>query len=84
MARLARTRLPSLMEYKHWIVKHGVVIPEDERLRSECKDENMTDNTEDKYLDDDEKDEVDKSVADWLKAWSKREAVSKKLKRISK
>jgi hypothetical protein len=47
----------------------------------------VTDNTEDEYIGDDEEDEedeVDKSLADWLKEWSKREAVSEKLKRMSK
>jgi hypothetical protein len=40
--------------------------------------------TEEEFSRHDGEDESDKSVADWLKEWAKREAVSEKLKRISK
>jgi hypothetical protein len=83
--RLAPKTIRDIMQYKRWVVKYGVVIPDEERLAwSEPEDEDLTDNTEDGNVGDDEEDEADKSVADWLKEWSKKEAVSDKLKRIAK
>jgi len=84
--RLAPKTIRDLMQYKRWVVQHGVVIPEEERLggRSEPEDEDIPYGTEEEFFSDDEEDESNKSVADWLKEWAKRETVSEKLKRISK
>jgi hypothetical protein len=51
---------------------------------SELEDEDMPDETDEEFLGDDEEDESEKGMADWLKEWTKREAVAEKVKRISK
>jgi hypothetical protein len=40
--------------------------------------------TAQKFLGDDEQDESNSGLADWLKEWTRREALVEKLKRISK
>jgi len=39
---------------------------------------------ENKYFSDGEEDETERGVAEWIKEWSKKEAVLEKVKRISK
>jgi hypothetical protein len=55
--RLALKMIRDIMQYKRWLVKHGV-IPKDNRLAwSKPEDEDVTENTEDEYIGDDEEDE---------------------------
>ena len=72
------------MQYKRWVVKHGIEIPEEEDrgVLSETEDDDMHYETE--CLEEEDKEEEVSSLSDWLKEWSKREQISEKVRRIAK
>ena len=74
------------MQYKWWVAKHGIVIPEEESLRafSETEDDEMDYEAEDEFIEDEDQEEEDGGLSEWLKEWVKREQVSEKVKRIAK
>ena len=74
------------MQYKRWVAKHGIAIPEEESLVafSETEDDEMDYGAEEEFIDDEDQEEEDGSLSEWLKEWVKREQVSEKVKRIAK
>jgi hAT family C-terminal dimerisation region len=80
--RLSPTTIQDIMQYKHWVVRHGIVIPEEESqgIFSEMEDDEMA-NEEDEVFEDE--DEEEGGLSEWLKEWDKRERVSEKVKRIA-
>ena len=84
--RLTPTTIRDLMQYKRWVAKHGIVIPEEESLGafSETEDDEMDYEAEDEFIEDEDQEEEDGGLSEWLKEWVKREQVSEKVKRIAK
>jgi len=83
--RLTPTTIRDLMQYKRWVAKHGIVIPEEESLGafSETEDDEMDYEAEDEFIEDEDQEEEDGGLSEWLKEWVKREQVSEKVKRIA-
>ena len=74
------------MQYKRWVARHRTVIPEEESLGvfSETEDDEMDYAAEDEFVEDDEEQEQDGGLSEWLKEWCRREQISEKVKRIAK
>ena len=67
------------------MAKHGIAIPEEESLGfSETEDDEMGYEAEDEFIDDEDQEEEDGGLSEWLKEWVKLEQVSEKVKRIVK
>ena|SRR6266496_1539546 len=83
---LSTTTIRDIMQYKRWVAKHGILIPEEESLGvfSETEDDEMDYEAEDEFFEDEDVEEEDGGLSEWLKEWSKREQVSEKVKRIAK
>src|SRR5438045_7247272 len=59
--RLTPTTIRDLMQYKRWVAKHGIVIPEEESLGafSETEDDEMDYEAEDEFIEDEDQEEED-------------------------
>ena len=86
--RLSPATIRDIMQYKRWVAKHRIVIPEDEgqSMFSDTEDDEMDHEADDEVMEAEEKEEEEKdhSVSEWLKEWSKKEQISEKVKRIAK
>jgi hypothetical protein len=82
--RLTPITIRDLMQYKRWVVRHGVEIREEEGSGSVADDDEMDSRNEDGLIGVDEDDERETGVEEWLKEWSKRETVSLKVRKTAK
>jgi hypothetical protein len=70
------------------VVRHRIEIPEERMSASRVEDSEMDYETQeeviskDEVIPEDEDDEKDSGVTEWLKEWRKREAISGKIQRI--
>jgi hypothetical protein len=84
---LAPSTIRDIMQYKRWVLRHGIAIPEEDisRLRDEQDDnDQMEYDAEHEYISGDDEDEEESGVAEWLRDWSKREAISSKVGKLIK
>jgi len=84
--RLSPTTIRGIMQYKRWVAKHGIVIPEEEGLGmfSETEDDEMDYEADGEILAEEDEEVEINGLSDWLKDWSKREKISEKVRRIAK
>jgi hypothetical protein len=84
--QLSPTTICDIMQYKRWVAKHGMVIPEEESLEvfSETEDDEMDYEVENEFFEDDAEENENSGLSEWLKEWYKRERVSEKIRRIVK
>jgi len=68
------------------MIRHGIVIPEKESQGafSETEDDEMVYDEENQVFENEDEDEGEDGLSEWLKKWDKRECVSEKVKRIVK
>ena len=84
--RLSPTTIRDLMQYKRWVARHGIVIPVEECLGifGETEDDEMDYEVESEFFDDEDEEEKNDGLAEWLKEWSRKEHVSEKIRRVAK
>ena len=84
--QLSPTTICDIMQYKRWVAKHGMVIPEEESLEvfSETEDDEMDYEAEDEVFEDDAEEDENSGLSEWLKEWYKSERVSEKITRIAR
>src|SRR5437667_11579238 len=64
--RLMPTTIRDLMQYKRWVAKHEIVIPEEESLGvfSETEDDEMDYEAEDEFTEDEDQEEEDGGLSE--------------------
>ena len=74
------------MQYKWWVARHGIVIPVEESLGifNETEHSEMDYDAESDFFEDEDEEEENGDLAEWLKEWSKKEPVSEKIRRVAK
>ena len=84
--RLSPTTIRDLMQYKRWVVDHGIVIPVEESrgVFSETEDDEMDYEVESDFFDDEDEEEDTGGLTERLREWFKKEHVSEKIKRVAK
>jgi len=84
--RLSPTTIRDLMQYKRWVARHGIVIPVEESLGifNETEHNEMDYDAESDFFEDEDEEEENGDLAEWLKEWSKKEPVSEKIRRVAK
>ena len=73
-----------IMQYKRWVAKHGAYIHNEEPLANEVEGEEMDYDAEDEFTWEEEDEEMENGVAEWLKEWLKRESISGKVRKLTK
>src|SRR5579859_504291 len=83
--RQSPTTIRDIMQYKRWVARHGMVIPEDQSATNfeETEDDEVDYEAEGEIVEDDDEEENNGPLDDWLKEWCKTEQLSDKIKRIA-
>jgi hypothetical protein len=82
--QLKASTIRDIMQYKRWVAKHGAQIRNEEPLANEVEGEEMDYDAEDEFTREEEEEEMENGVAEWLKEWLKRESISGKVRKLTK
>jgi hypothetical protein len=83
--RLSPTTIRDIMQYKRWVARHGMAIPDEQLLADfyETEDDEMDDESDGEIVDNEEEEDENGPLGAWLKEWYKREQVSDKIMRVA-
>ena len=82
--RLSPATIRDLMQYKRWVVNHGRVIALEESTSSNVENDEMDYEAGSDFFDDEDEEEQNGDLTEWIKEWIKKERVSEKIRRAAK
>ena len=70
------------MQYKHWLIRHEIIVTENEDESEITKSEKMKSMIEDEFVSKEKDNEKKNELWQWLKEWEKKERVSDRINRL--
>ena len=80
--RLAPSIIWDIMQYKHWLVRHEIVVAENGDESEITESEEMKPVIEDEFVSKEKDNEKKNELWQWLKEWEKKERVSDRINRL--